>query len=89
MAIYRRKPTTVDAEQFTDATNPPRGVSPHAYLDFSVTTLQGMNVGVRVGEWIVREPSNPERFYPIADAEFRKIYEPTYGAASAGLLQRD
>jgi len=41
-----------------------------------VVTLQGMKVGVRVGEWIVREPSNPERFYPIADDEFRKIYEP-------------
>lgn len=77
MALYTRKPTTVDAEQFTDPRNPPRGVSPHAYLDFAVTTLQGVKVGVRVGEWIVREAANPERFYPIADDEFRRIYEPT------------
>ena len=76
MALYRRKPTTVDAEQFTDAANPPRGVAfGHLSGMHEVVTLQGMKVGVRLGEWIVRENSNPERYYPIADAEFRRIYE--------------
>ena len=78
MAIYRRKPTMVDAEQFTDVARPPRGVTfGHLSGMHEVVTLQGMKVGVRLGEWIVREPSNPDRFYPIADAEFHRIYEPT------------
>ena len=75
MATYRRKPTTVDAEQFTDIENPPRGVELSSGMHV-VTTLQGMKVGVRLGEWIVREPASPDRYYPIADAEFRRIYEP-------------
>lgn len=78
MAIYRRKPTDVDAEQFTAVSNPPRGVRWSAASEmYVVTTLQGMDVGVRIGEWIVREPSREDRYYPIADAEFRRIYEPT------------
>ena len=78
MAIYRRKPTEVDAEQFTSVSSPPRGVRWSATSEmYLVTTLQGMEVGVRIGEWIVREPANPERFYPIADVEFQRIYEPT------------
>lgn len=77
MAIYMRKPTSVDAEQFTDIDNPPRGVTlSHLSGMHEVVTLQGMKVGVRIGEWIVREPSCDDRYYPIADAEFRRIYEP-------------
>lgn len=74
MPIYRRKPTTVDAVQFTDIEKPPRGVQ---FINgrFAVTTLQGQVVGVKVGEWIVQERSNSQRFYPVADEEFRKIYE--------------
>jgi len=76
---FRRKPTTVQAEQFTDYTRPCAGVkigqddrtSPHAY----VITMQGRKVEVSIGEWIVAEPDG-EHYYPIADAEFRRIYEP-------------
>jgi len=76
MAIYRRKPTTVDAEQFTDESNPPRGVHRGIAFDgFVVTTTQGRVVPVGVGEWVVAE-SDGEHFYPIADVEFRRIYEP-------------
>lgn len=77
MPMFRRKPTTVDAEQFMDIASPPRGVTFSRLSGMhEVVTLQGMKVGVRLGEWIVREAANPERFYPIADDEFRRIYEP-------------
>lgn len=84
MPIFRRKPTKVDAEQFTDTQKPPRGVifvndvlDNDRFVNGShvVLTLQGQTVGVKLGEWIVREPSHPERFYPIADEEFRRIYD--------------
>ena len=61
MATYRRKPTTVEAQQFTDYTRPCNGVrivyllgrpSPSAV----VTTMQGRDVEVDRGEWIVAEP---------------------------------
>ena len=79
MPLYRRKPTTVEAEQFTDYTRPCRGVlinndtapTPTAY----VVTMQGQSVPVKVGEWIAKEASG-DGYYPIADAEFRRIYEP-------------
>jgi len=77
MPMFRRKPTTVDAEQFTDIANPPRGVTfCHLSGMHEVVTLQGVKVGVLLGEWIVRESTCPERFYPIQDDEFRRIYEP-------------
>jgi hypothetical protein len=63
ISLYRRKPTTVDAEQFIDAANPPRGVTlGHLSGMHEVVTLQGMTVGVRIGEWIVREAANADRF---------------------------
>jgi len=79
MALFKRKPTTVDAEQFEDYTRPCRGVrtnnetapTPTAY----VVTMQKRIVPVSVGEWIIAE-ADGEHFYPIADAEFKRIYEP-------------
>jgi hypothetical protein len=41
-----------------------------------VRTMQGREVPVSVGEWIIKEASG-EGYYPIADEEFRRIYEPT------------
>lgn len=40
-----------------------------------VTTMQGQHVLIHVGEWVVTE-SDGKHHYPIADAEFRRIYEP-------------
>lgn len=80
MPLYRRKPTIVDAEQFIDPANPPRGVERHymhgKYPVEFVRTMQGREVPVSVGEWIIKEASG-EGYYPIADEEFRRIYEPT------------
>ena len=80
MPRYMRKPTEVDAEQFTDATSPPRGVltgygQGHVRY-FYVVTAQDRHVYVSPGEWIIREPSASGCFYPVADKEFRDAYEP-------------
>lgn len=80
MARYLRKPTEVDAEQFTEEWNPPRGVLVahlgSGHFEHYVVTAQDRHVKVDVGEWIVREPTASGCFYPVADAEFRLLYEP-------------
>lgn len=74
MAQYRRKSTVVEAEQFTDPASPPRGVSVGRQRDeYTVVTMQGRVVPVSIGEWVVTE-SDGEHHYPVADAEFRRIY---------------
>lgn len=83
MPTFKRKPTFCDAEQFTDHDNPPRGVhkvtfgGPSTETDplFYVITMQEQQVNVSKGEWIVAE-SDGAHFYPIADEEFQRIYEP-------------
>jgi hypothetical protein len=80
MAIYKRKPSEpIDAEQFTDQWNPPRGVTEckasAGETYFTVTTMQGQNVRVHPGEWIVAERCGGERYYPIAPDEFERLYE--------------
>lgn len=76
MPHYRRKPTVIDAEQFVHAIAPPRGVMfHHQFGKHFVTTIQGQDVFVQPGEWIVAE-ADGKHYYPIADAEFRRIYEP-------------
>lgn len=78
MPLYQRKPTTVEARQFRG--QPMSGVERvnNAGTDHAtgyVTTMQGQHVLIQVGEWVVAEPDGVHH-YPIADAEFRRIYEP-------------
>lgn len=75
MPLYTRKCTVVDAEQFLDGDKPPRGVKFSDSLGTYVTTKQGRHVCVSLGEWIVKEHEMEDRFYPIADDEFQRIYE--------------
>lgn len=75
MARYRaiaRK--VIDAEQWTDCNTPPPGVYMRG-VNHVVKTMQGIEVPVRVGEWIVKESNGPG-YYPIDEAEFRRTYEP-------------
>ncbi len=71
---FRSKPKIIDAEQFVDVNNTPCGVVRKMVGSFFVTTIQGQDVPVNLGEWIVREPDGIH-FYPIADEVFRKNYE--------------
>lgn len=85
MGLFRKKPALVDAEQFTDPRNPPRGVTVK-WWDSSmtawrayVTTIQGQEVPVGLDEWIVSE-GDGVHFYPIADKVFLQTYEPVLSA---------
>jgi len=72
---YRRKPTVIEAEQFT-AEHTPQGVNWASVGRFHyVVTIQEIKVPVSPGEWIVKE-ADGIHYYPIADEEFRRIYEP-------------
>lgn len=70
----RRK--VIEAEQFTSEDSLPPGVKFNDSLGHYVTTMQGRNVCVSVGEWIVKDGAEPGRYYPIDDAEFQDAYEP-------------
>lgn len=74
MPEFRKKPVVVDAEQFTDPANPPRGVVKMDRGGFSVVTIQDQIVAVRPGEWIIRE-SDGVHYYPCADEVFRRTYD--------------
>lgn len=75
---YRRKPTTVEAIQWdgtamlgvTRITDEGKSIAA-GY----VTTIQGQDVLISVGEWIAKE-ADGIHYYPIADQVFRAIYEP-------------
>lgn len=81
MAKYKSKQITeIEAEQFLPPLQIPEGVfnvyeiAPNIFSG-QVWTIQGERVNVSAGEWIVQEPDNPERYYPIADEVFKRKYE--------------
>ncbi len=82
MAKYRAKQINeIEAEQFLPPLQIPKGVfnvygSPNGKVySGQVWTIQGERVNVKAGEWIVQEPDNSERYYPIADEVFKRKYE--------------
>lgn len=82
MPLYKRKPSDpIEAVQFVDPAELPHGVSEHwsnsGERYWTVTTMQGENVRVRPGEWIVAERGcGGARHYPVAADEFQRLYEP-------------
>ena len=82
MKKYKTKQITeIEAEQFLPPNQIPSGVmNVYSSVDGTtysgqVVTIQGERVNVKPGEWIVRESDNPDRYYPIADAVFKRKYE--------------
>lgn len=88
MSKFRAKQINViEAEQFLPPLKIPEGVinvyslggmNTGAPTEFTgeVWTIQGEKVRVKSGEWIIQEPDNSERFYPISDEVFTRKYEP-------------
>ncbi len=77
MAKYQRKPNTLtpfEANRFERGNQLVpgmwRGPDGCAY----VTTIQGRDVEVSVGEWVIQEPDGIH-YYPCADAIFHERYE--------------
>lgn len=78
MALFKRIETIIDAEQFLLWNDPPRGVKIHPHTGlYYVTTIQGIDVPVALGEWIVVE-NDGLHHYPIADEVFKKTYTQLY-----------
>lgn len=75
---YRRKPTEVEAEQFTGRGDDPRGVRRDQNRRPFVVTMHGQQVFVEPGDWILKEPAGSlaYHFYPVRDSIFRETYEP-------------
>lgn len=84
MPEFRKKPVVIHAEQFTDEASPPAGVRQIGASYFYVITIQGAKVRVKPGEWIIRE-SDGVHYYPCADVEFTRLYEP--GDAPVGFAK--
>jgi hypothetical protein len=92
MTIYRRKPTTADAMQWTGdnihdlwewggaaGIYGPTEKNPDQLL---LTTVHGERAVCRVGDWVVREPVS-DRFYPCKPDIFAANYELADGEASS------
>lgn len=79
-------PTIIDAEQFTDPENPPRGVLRDGGT-FYVVTIQGTKIVVKPGEWIVKEDGAGDQYYPIAPEVFAKRYRPLGGRCVNGVCR--
>lgn len=88
MPLYRSKPKTVSAEQFT-TTHTPEGVvyrrEPHdPYNEYPfVKTAQDQWVQINHNEWVVTEAGG-RGHYPVADDIFRKSYKPAEPTLAAG-----
>lgn len=89
--LFQRRPSgTIEAEQLIDPSDTlPRGVkvSPDG-ASLYVTTIQGVNVIVKPGEWILPEPDG-EHFYPCSNEEFKARYEPAINATGKTLHNSD
>ncbi len=84
MPKFRKKPITVEAEQFTDPGRPPRGVETLMFENpdgtqhpaFYVTTATGQRVQIYPGEWVVAEMLVADRYYPVRAEDFAATYDP-------------
>ena len=87
MALHRKRPVVIDAEQYTEYGKPVRGMcnsqscyssgndSPHVH-----TIHAGQIVNLEVGDWIIPEPDG-EHFYPVKPDIFKDTYEPVIHSA--------
>lgn len=77
MPTYRRKPDSLvpfEANRYELATKYPPGVFRGADGRAYVKTIQGRDVPVSVGEWVIQEPDGVH-YYPCSDDIFRQRYE--------------
>ena len=79
MAQYQRRPNTFipfEANQLVDGEALPQGAKQREDGSVYVTTIQGRDVDVSPGEWVIQEPDG-EHYYPCSDEIFQERYEPS------------
>jgi hypothetical protein len=77
MAQFTRKPSdeVIEAEQFHHAATSPRGVRTREDGSAYVVTIQGQEVTLTPGDWVIEEPDRIH-YYPCAADVFEKRWEP-------------
>lgn len=74
MPKYRKKPVVVEAVQWFPFVTIP-GVDTSRLGEATVTTIQGRQVNISPGEWVITE-SDGIHHYPCSSEEFSRLYEP-------------
>lgn len=74
MAIFRKKPVTVEANQFQDLATPYPGVLVDEDGCAYVVTVHLQKCYVEPGDWIIAEPDGVH-FYPCKPVVFSNTYE--------------
>jgi hypothetical protein len=83
MAKYRKKPIEVEAMQFTKKTKDQvyNFVRGNCFVNYEgdnpilvVQTIHGEDATVRLGDWVVKEPS-VGHYYPVKPDIFKMTYE--------------
>lgn len=76
MTQYQKKPIVIEANQLTEGEPWPEGVNWNATSEqMYVTTIQGVDVPIRYGEWVISE-GDGVHFYPCDGEVFERVYEP-------------
>lgn len=77
MATYKRRPDSLapfEANRYETEGVLVQGMQGRPDGSVYVQTLQGRDVDVNPGEWIIQEPDG-EHYYPCADSVFQERYE--------------
>lgn len=78
MAKFKSKSVEIEANQFLKRGECPLGVMTRENGEHYVVTVQGQEVTVEPGEWIILEnpPGDGTRAYPCKADVFERRYEP-------------
>ncbi len=71
--LYKNKPRIIKAVQWLPGIEVPGVTEDNG--DYFVTTIQGQQVKISPGEWIIQE-SDDIHYYPCSNSQFQKLYEP-------------
>lgn len=74
MALFRKKPVVVEANQFFHPATGPFGTQTEEDGRAYVTTAHGQKVYLEPGDWIIAEPDG-RGFYPCKPDIFAATYE--------------
>ena len=75
MKFKSRKTKIIEANQYLKRGELPLGLRTREDGSTYVVTIQGQEVTVHLGEWVVQE-SDGIHYYPISRDEFPFLYEP-------------
>lgn len=74
MALFQRKRTVTEAQQYHGPSNPPKGVFFEGLAPY-VITVHGQRVYIDLGDWIIPEKDGVH-YYPCKPDIFDETYEP-------------